>query len=187
MFIRYGIAALAAGGLFAPLAAAQVFVIGGGLGSECYDQTQSSFVSYTKAEQTCTRALREETMNRSNRAATHVNRGVLRMRNGDYERALEDYASAQNIKPELGAAYLNEGAAYIYIREFDSALATLDKAIELNSEDLFAAYYNRAIAREHTDDVTGAYFDFKKALELKPGWELAESQLRRFSVRDSES
>ena len=100
-----------------------------------------------------------------------------------YDEALADYAKAIEIDGELGAAYLNEGAAHIYRKDFESALAPLDRAIELDTTDIFAAYYNRAIARENTGDVPGAYYDFQKALELNPGWELAERQLNRFEVQ----
>ena len=105
------------------------------------------------------------------------------MREGDHEDALDDYAKAIELQPELGAAYLNMGAAHIYQKDFDLALEPLNKAIELETIDIFAAYYNRAIARENTGDLPGAYNDFQKALELKPGWELAEKQLDRFTVR----
>ena len=164
-------------------ASAQVFVVGGGLARECFDLAKSGNYLFRTAEQTCTRALQEETMTRPNRAATYVNRGVIRMREGDYEDALEDYAKAIALQPELGAAYLNKGAAHIYQKDFDLALEPLNKAIDLETIDIFAAYYNRAIARENTGDVPGAYNDFQKALELKPGWELAEKQLDRFTVR----
>lgn len=164
-------------------AAAQVFVVGGGLARECYESAQSGTTNFRTAEQTCSRALREETMTRENRAATNVNRGVMRMRDGDYDRALADYSNATELLPELGAAYLNEGAAHIYRKDWSTALTALNKAIELQTDDIFAAYYNRAIARENTGDVPGAYFDFQKALELKPGWELAERQLGRFEVQ----
>ncbi|MGB3626029.1 MAG: tetratricopeptide repeat protein [Henriciella sp.] len=166
----------------AATAAAQVFVVGGGLARECFDEAKSGKYVFRLAEETCSRALREETMSRENRAATYVNRGVIRMREGDYENALEDYSRAVAIVPDLGAAYLNEGAAHIYQKDFDSALQPLNRAIELESTDIFAAYYNRAIARENTGDVAGAYYDFQKALELKPDWDLAERQLRRFTV-----
>lgn len=168
-------------------ASAQVFVIGNGLGAECYQSTRNASASFTRSEETCTRALREETMTRDNRAATYVNRGVLRMRNGQYDSALSDYSNALSLRPELGAAYLNQGAAFIYKKEFNSAIAPLNRAIDLNSEDLFAAYYNRAIARENTGDVPGAYSDFQKALELKPDWPLAQRQLERFVVTPSAS
>lgn len=186
MTVRKSFIALAAGIIVAQAAAAQVFVIGGGLGGDCYQQTQLKYGSFSEADKTCTLALRSEPMTRANRAATYVNRGVLRMRNGKYDSAIADYAKAIDIRPELGAAYLNEGAARIYKKDFASALAPLDRAIELESEDIFAAYYNRAIARENTGDVPGAYDDFRKALELKPGWELAELQLSRFSVQPAE-
>ena len=164
-------------------ASAQVFVVGGGFAKDCFDLAKSGNYQFRAAEQTCTRALQEETMTRQNRAATYVNRGVIRMREGGYDEALADYAKAIEIDGELGAAYLNEGAAHIYRKDFESALAPLDRAIELDTTDIFAAYYNRAIARENTGDVPGAYYDFQKALELNPGWELAERQLNRFEVQ----
>lgn len=184
MKLKLMIAAVATA-LAAETASAQVFVIGQGLGGECYQKTKNGSSSFRAADEVCTRALREQSMTLGNRAATYVNRGVLRMRKGDYEAALADYASAIELKPELGAAYLNKGAALIYRKDFDLALAALNRAIDLDSPDLFAAHYNRAIARENTGDVPGAYDDFVTALELKPGWALAERQLTRFTVEDA--
>ena len=51
-------------------ASAQVFVVGGGLARECFDLAKSGNYLFRTAEQTCTRALQEETMTRPNRAAT---------------------------------------------------------------------------------------------------------------------
>lgn len=184
MKLRLLIAATATA-LMVETASAQVFVIGNGLGGECYQKTKNRYSNYRNAEEICTRALREQTMNRVNRAATYTNRGVLRMREGHYDDALADYSEALELKSDMGAAYLNMGAAHIYRKDFDTALISLDRAIELESPDLFAAHYNRAIAREHTGDIAGAYDDFVAALELKPGWDLAERQLTRFTVEDA--
>src|SRR6056297_3890390 len=115
--------AAAATVLAAETVSAQVFVIGKGLGGECYQKTASKYSSFRDADETCTRALREQAMTRKNRAATYVNRGVLRMREGKYDEALSDYAEAKSLRPELGAAYLNEGAALIYTKDFQGALA----------------------------------------------------------------
>jgi tetratricopeptide (TPR) repeat protein len=167
---------------FLGAASAQVFVVGGGLARECFDIATGESYNFRLADETCSRALREETMTRGNRAATYVNRGVMRMRDRQFERALSDYDNAISIVPDLGAAFLNQGAAHIYRKDFSPALISLNKAIELQTDDLFAAHYNRAIARENTGDVPGAYHDFQKALELKPGWSLAERQLSRFYV-----
>ncbi|MEM8615551.1 MAG: tetratricopeptide repeat protein [Pseudomonadota bacterium] len=172
--------------IITPAASAQVFVIGNGLGGECYQKTKQTSTSFMQADEICTRALREGTMTRGNRAATYTNRGVLRMRNGRYEAALKDYDDALRLDPDLGAAYLNQGAALIYMKDFTNAIGPLDQAIALESADLFAAYYNRAIARENTDDIPGAYQDFQEALRLKPGWTLAQQQLSRFVVQPAE-
>ena len=166
----------------APAASAQVSVIGGGIASDCYEAALYGRISPQEGERICTKAIQAEMMKLDNRAATYTNRGVLRMRAGDYDGALSDYGTAKKMKPELGAVWLNEGAAYIFLKDFDAALVSLNKAIELDSQELYAAYYNRAIAHENTGDLVGAYSDFQKTLELNPEFERAKWQLTRFTV-----
>ncbi len=168
--------------LLAGPAAAQALVIGGGIARECYQTIQSGTNRLNEADRLCTKALQTETMTRENRAATYVNRGIARMRDGRHDQAIADYDRALELVPDLGAAFLNKGAAHIYLREFAVALPLLDRAIETDTKDVFAAHYNRAIARERTGDVEGAYFDFQKSLALNPGFTLAERQLTRFTV-----
>lgn len=165
-----------------PVAAAQVLVLGSGLGKDCYQAVKFAKTSLRSAEQVCTKALSAGNLDIRNRAATFVNRGIARMRDGRYDAALSDYASAENLNAKKGPLYLNRGAAHIYKKDFQSALADLNTAIELDSQDLFAAYYNRGIAKENTGDVQGAYFDFQKSLELNPEFKQAEVQLERFIV-----
>ena len=76
------------------------------------------------------------------------------------------------------------GANYIYQEEYDLAKEVLDKAIDLGTDDLFAAYYNRGIANERIGDITSAYWDFRKSLDLNPEFEIAERQLERFIVTE---
>ena len=166
----------------APAASAQVTVIGGGIARDCYEAVKFGLGRPADAEELCTRAIELEALNLENKAATYTNRGVLRMRMGNYDAALADYAIAKRIRPETGATWLNEGAAFIFKKDFNSALVSLEKAIELNSEDLYAAYYNRAIAKENTGDVEGAYFDFVKSKELNPDFAKTDAQLARFTV-----
>lgn len=165
-----------------PAATAQVTVIGGGMARDCYEAVKFSLNDLPETEKVCSRAIELEAMNLSNKAATYTNRGVVRMRMGNYDAALQDYAFAKRIRPDSGATWLNEGAALIFKQDYDAALVSLEKAIELNSEDLYAAYYNRAIARERTGDVEGAYFDFVKSKELNPDFEKTDAQLARFTV-----
>jgi tetratricopeptide (TPR) repeat protein len=166
----------------APTAAAQVTVIGGGLAKDCYEAARFQRATAAEAEKVCTRAIESEAMRLSNRTATYTNRGVLRMRAGKFDASLADYAIAKRLDPSVGAVFLNEGAALIFKKDFTAAKASLDEAIRLQSVDLYAAHYNRGIARENMGDVEGAYFDFQKALELYPDFQLAKQQLTRFSV-----
>jgi tetratricopeptide (TPR) repeat protein len=167
----------------APAAAAQVTVIGGGLAKDCYEAAKFGLLREADAETLCSRALEQEALNISNRAATFTNRGVLRMRQGKLDAALSDYASSKRISPNSGPTWLNEGAAYILKQDYNAALVSLDRAIELESLDLYAAYYNRALARERTGDVEGAYFDFVKSKELNPDYLPTDDQLARFTVQ----
>lgn len=168
--------------LAAPTASAQMTVIGGGLAKDCFNAAKYRDVSSEKGIEICTRAIRFETMDVPNRAATYTNRGVLYMRSGDYDRALKDYARAKDMRPEAGEIYVNEGAAYIFMKEYELALASLDQAVALGTKEMHAAHYNRGIAREYTGDIAGAYEDYQKALEYKPEWDYAERQIARFKV-----
>jgi len=174
------VAALAAACAFP--ATGQAVVIGGGLAKDCFMQVEAQSSRFIEVERICTRALESETMTRTNRAATYVNRGIIRMRAGSYDRAIRDYDRAINLQEELGAAYLNRGAALILRGDPADAIGDLDRAISFESNDLHAAHYNRALARERTGDVTGAYYDFKTASELRPEWQLPLRQLERFTV-----
>jgi tetratricopeptide (TPR) repeat protein len=166
----------------APVAAAQVSVLGGGLARDCYEAAKFSQGRLMDAEALCTRALETELLNTTNRAATFTNRGILRMRLGRLDTALSDYAASKRIAPQNGATWLNEGAAYILKQDYEAARASLERSIELGTKDLFAAYYNRAIVKEQTGDIEGAYFDFLKSQELNPDFARTAEQLARFEV-----
>ncbi|MFN7054072.1 tetratricopeptide repeat protein [Hyphomonas sp.] len=166
----------------APVAAAQISVIGGGLARECYQAAKFAQGRIADAEAICTRALETEMLNISNRAATFTNRGILRMRQGKLDLALADYAASKRISPDNGATWLNEGAAYILGRDYEAARVSIERSIELGTPELYAAYYNRAIVKEQTGDIEGAYFDFLKSQELNPDFPRTAEQLARFEV-----
>ncbi|WP_442950396.1 tetratricopeptide repeat protein [Paenibacillus sp. DMB20] len=55
----------------------------------------------------CNRALTEESLSQRDRAATLVNRGIIRMRLGRFNDAIEDYRAAIRLKSDLGDSYIN--------------------------------------------------------------------------------
>ncbi len=182
MVFRVLISAAALAAFAAQPAFGQIFVSGGGDAFSCFEAAERGKPDPRVAIQICDRALSKQPLTGRNRANTFVNRGILKMRSGDYDGSEADFQRALRLTPKSGEAHLNLGAAQIYQRRFADALPHLERAIDLDSGNLFAAFYNRAVVHENLGDLDAAYADYQQALNLRPGWELAEKQLDRFVV-----
>ena len=158
-----------------------VTVIGGGMAEAC-SQAAKHGESDTRFERICTAALEGEMLNARDRAGTYVNRGILKLRRMNYEDATKDFDIAIKTKPDMGEAYVNRGAAGIGAHRFRDSVSDLNRGLELGLNEPEKAYYNRALAYEWLDDPKSAYFDYQKALELNPEWDLPKQQLARFTV-----
>lgn len=167
--------------LCAGAAQAAVTVIGGGMAQAC-SQAAVDGESDFRFEKLCTDALDEEFLTPRDRAGTLVNRGVLKLRRGAYPDATRDFDHAVRLKPDMGEAYVNRGAAAIGQRRYADSLPDINRGLELGIQEPAKAYYNRALAYEGIDDAKAAYFDYKKALEIQPQWAAPREQLTRFSV-----
>lgn len=180
---RHFLALAAGAGVLAFAGASQgaVTVLGGGMARQCSDAALSG-ESDARFEELCTQALEVELLSLRDRAGTFVNRGVLKLRRKDFGSAQADFNLAIDTKPDLGEAYVNRGAAAVGARRFTDGLADLNKALELGVEEPEKAYYNRALAYEGLDNLKAAYFDYQKAVELKPEWEQPKKELARFTV-----
>lgn len=158
-----------------------VTVVGGGLAQACSQAVQAG-----RADQQvyalCTASLEQEALKRRDRAGTLVNRGIVALRMSDADEALRDFRRAENLNPLIGEIFVNRGAALIGKSRYAEAVAEIDKGIALGIDEPHKAYFNRALAREGLDDMKGAYFDYKTAVRLDPGFQLAQTQLTRFTV-----
>lgn len=136
------------------------------------------------AVETCTEALTIEQLSLNDRAATHNNRGIVRLTMADEAPvAIEDFNAAERLAPQIGETYVNQGAHLMRERRFSEARAKFDQGITLGLDEPWKAYFNRALARESLDDIPGAYADFVKAQELKRDWPLPAIELARYQVR----
>ena len=160
---------------------AAVTVIGGGMAQACSKAALSGATEF-KFEAVCTMALDSELLSMRDRAGTYVNRGVLKLRRKEFASAEFDFNKAIQAKPDLGEAYINRGASSVGARRYAEGLTDLNKALELGVDEPEKAYYNRARAYEGLDNMKAAYFDYQKAIELKPDWEQPKKELARFSV-----
>lgn len=161
-------------------ASAVVIVVGNGAGAKCY--ATAEYGDPFEAFDICSRALEGQDMSVRDRAATYINRSVVRLRVHDYNGAIDDCDLSIARIPNIGEAYVNRGAALINLDKLKEALADLNKAIALGLDKVHLAYYNRGLAKEKLNDTRGAYEDYKKALELDPTFTLAAEELKRFTV-----
>ena len=158
---------------FAGHTLADTTVIGDGFAADCSAAAKAASARQTAradALRACDMALQNEVLSEHDLAATHVNRGVLFLASARYPDARRDFDAAARIEPGLGEARYAEG------------IAEINRGLALNASEPEKAYYNRALAEERQSDLKSAYFDYQKALELKPGWAMAQSELARFHV-----
>ena len=131
----------------------------------------------------CNVALDNEGLAPADKAATFVNRGVLYMRNRDYNSARRDFQRAMATDSSNPEAWLNMAISRLRQNENDtSVLPMIEKAIALETKEQALAYYSRAILHERNGNVRQAYYDYRKAHELAPDWDEPAEDLKRYKV-----
>ncbi len=169
--------------LAASPAHAAVTVIGNSLARTCYEAAESRF-SNGEAIVDCDRALSEENLMDSDRVATHVNRGILKLRGGAVDSAIADFDRAIDLNPAEAEAYLNKGMALLRLPEGeDQAIGLFDAALEKKTRKPAIAYYGRAVANELNGRIREAYRDYRQASVIDPKWREPKVELARFTVR----
>lgn len=176
--------AVIAASLFTTSANAQMIVVyGRGPAQDCYtaaargDNDRASIA-------VCDLALNHDFLTSEDRAATHVNRGVLYLRRGADVRALSDFDSSVAINPNAGEAHLMRGIALLQLDRLAEANEALTRAISLNVASPQRAYYFRGAVNEEAGNAQAAYADYRRAADLAPGWRSPQTELARFQVRN---
>lgn len=119
-----------------------------------------------------TRAQADPHAEETARANALTKSGNQKMRSGDFDGAIADFNEVIKIYEVFpanvqSASYLSRGLAYSGKGELDKALADMNKAISLQSDNAFA-YPNRASVYEKQDEVDKAIADYAKAIKLNP-------------------
>lgn len=178
---RFLLAALVAAA-FPAAGQAAVSVIGGGLGRDCYLAAEAARGARDGLD-SCDRALAEEGLSVGDRAATLVNRGIVKMQAKELSGAIEDFDQAIRTRPGTAEAYVNKGIALIHLGGRDrDAVELLTQGLARNPTRPEVAYYVRGIANEQLGATREAYEDYARAASLKPDWAEPAAQLSRFSV-----
>ena len=98
--------------------------------------------------------------------AAYFNRGVVYIKNGEYDRAIADLTELIELKPDDAEVYLCRGWAYDLKGNFDCAIEDYNRAIQIK-RDYANAYLNRGAVYGKKNEIDFAIKDFNRAIELK--------------------
>lgn len=98
-------------------------------------------------------------------SATYYNQDIEQPSRPDIERAIKDFSKAVQINPYFCTAWSNKGLGFIFLKQYDSAVATLDKAIHCNDANP-RNYLNRGMAKAELNKDREAITDIQTALQL---------------------
>jgi tetratricopeptide (TPR) repeat protein len=182
MRIRLLAAACVALGLFSAPSQAQIIVVGSGAANACWRAAEFGMGNMNIGFAACSRALAQPGQSTYNKAATYVNRAVLRMRAGDNSGALADADAATSFSPNMGEAHVNRGAALLNLMRPDQALTAIDLGLDRGTKRLHLVYYNRAAAKYLLGDIPGSYYDYIASSEADPEYAPAIEALSHFEV-----
>ncbi len=135
---------------------------------------------FTRAEKDFEAALREN-LPASARYGLLINRGVLRIRQGKLDSAIEDLRQAIALKPKLYQGYVNLAQAYLRGEQPEEARRQLDEAIRCEP-NLPALYRTRSRVQIFLENPTAALADLDEAIRLESrsdAGNLADDHLER--------
>ena len=181
MAIRAAIIASVLAGSAGPGLAA-ITIIGSSPARLCYEAADSSAMPTAESLSACEHALSSGSLSFGDRVATHVNRGILRLRGRDVAAAIADFDAATALDPAAAEPYLNKGAALVRLNDAAGAARLFSLALERGPERPAIAHFGRAVALEALGNLRDAYRDYSRASELEPGWTDPQRELRRFQV-----
>ena len=97
----------------------------------------------------------------------HNNLGDVYARNGDLQKAVEEFMLAIQINPNYADAYHNLANTYHQMGQTEEAIKNYQKALEINPK-IWQSYQNVASIYFEAGDIEAAYANIKKALEINP-------------------
>jgi tetratricopeptide (TPR) repeat protein len=114
-----------------------------------------------------------QTLQRSSVGKTYGRHGVSHLLAGDDDGAIANFTESILTRPSA-AAYLGRGHAYFYKEDYESAIADLTVAIQLNAK-CAEAYYTRGICYARMRDQENALSDLIACDRLG----LSDAQMRK--------
>lgn len=105
--------------------------------------------------------------------------GLFYQQNDKLNDALQTYTYILELDSTYSNAHYNMGFIYYqYLKEYDEALVSFDKAVKLNPR-YYQAVYMRGLCYEAKGDVKRAKSEYSYAIQLNPDYKLAADGLNR--------
>ncbi|HEY1707745.1 MAG TPA: hypothetical protein VGG10_05735 [Rhizomicrobium sp.] len=155
-------------------------VIGGGPAESCYLAAETTSRP-SESIPICTFALMSA-LSDEDRAATYINRGILKLAKMDATGSLSDFDKGLAMRASMAEGYVDRGASLIMMQRFQEAVDDINKGIAMKAKKLQVAYYDRGMANEGLGNLQAAYEDYKQAQTIDPDFEQPAEELKRFKV-----
>lgn len=92
------------------------------------------------------------------------------------------YQSAENLYPAFTEILVNRGNVFFLTRAFPDAIEQYSEALARQTPAAHISYINRGMCYEKLGDYSAAGDDYRQALKLVPGWQIAEQKLTRLDI-----
>gem|GEM_PF-544281 len=94
-------------------------------------------------------------------------RGVVRLKDNQFQEAVDAFTQLVSIAPENPDAYKNRGVAYMKLGEYDLAIQDFEKTRQI-LPDMKGLYSNLGVAWYYKGEYTKAIENYNKEIELTP-------------------
>lgn len=180
--IAFALASVLAGGA-APGPVDAVTVLGSTTARACYEAASGDRRGgFRENLALCTEALARGNLSAHDLTATHVNRGIIRVRAGDMDGGVADFDTALTLHPRQPQANLNKAIVLLRRGNWSDAIPLFSRALESGTGRPELAYFGRAVALEQAGRIAAAYHDYRRAAAARPDWPDPRVELRRFRV-----
>ncbi len=124
----------------------------------------------------------EEELANERQANEHFKKGLDLYYKNEFEKAIVEYVSAIDLKPDFADAYFNRALCKNALKNFNEAIVDYNKVTQLegNAAD---AYYSRGISKVNIGLHDDAMNDYNKAIDLKP--DFADAYIGRGNVKNA--
>ncbi len=164
--------------------AQSVDVIGGTeIARDCFLNSQSvirnpEFATRSLLEP-CDFSLQNVDMKKSDRAATHTNRGIIRQAIGNFDGAFSDFNAAMGLLPKTPQIFVNRGNTFLETKDYQMALEDYDHALGLGMTYTHIVYLNMGIAYERLGNKSQAERSYREAIQANPDWNEPRNRLTK--------